>query len=140
MRGAQVTITDIDEITLSRARDAAERLGVSVNAVVSDLFSNVSGRFDVVLFNPPYLASNTIEDRTVDGGEMGVMIVTRFLDGLEKYLSKDGIALLLLSSQNVPAALISRQHVFEASVVARRPLFFEELQVLSLRFRKNTPG
>jgi len=137
MRGAQVTITDIDEIALHCAKDAARRLGVSVKIVPSDLFSNVSDRFDIVLFNPPYLPSSTIDDRTVDGGKKGAVLAERFLDALQMHLNKDGIALLLVSSQNNPEALISRQKPFEASVVARCPLFFEELQVLSLRFREN---
>jgi release factor glutamine methyltransferase len=137
MRGAQVTITDIDEIALRHAKGAAERLGVSVNAVLSDLFSNIGGRYDIVLFNPPYLPSSTIEDKSVDGGKKGAALTARFLNALETHLDKDGIALLLVSSQNDPAALISHQHVFQASVLARRPLFFEELQVLGLRFREN---
>ncbi len=137
MRGAEVTLTDVDETVLRRAKDAARRLGVSVNTVVSDLFSNIADRFDIVLFNPPYLPSTAVQDKTVDGGRKGTAIAARFLDALTGHLTRDGIALLLLSSQNDPLALISRQQVFESSIVAKRSLFFEELQVLSLRFLEN---
>jgi release factor glutamine methyltransferase len=137
MRGAVVTVTDIDATALIYAQQAAHTLGVTLTAVQSDLFSNVSERFDFVLFNPPYLPSETFEDRTVDGGTKGRALATRFLEGLPKHLNEDGTALLLLSSQNDPASLIADQQLFEASVVAKRALFFEELQVLSLRFRGN---
>ena len=138
MRGAIVTVTDIDAAALIYAQQAAHTLGVTLAAVQSDLFSNVSERFDFVLFNPPYLPSETFEDRTVDGGTKGRALTARFLTDLPMHLNEDGTALLLLSSQNDPASLIADQQMFEASVVAKRTLFFEELQVLSLRFRGNT--
>jgi len=137
MRGAIVTVTDINPAAVIYAQQAAQTLGVTLTAVQSDLFSNVSERFDFVLFNPPYLPSETFEDRTVDGGSKGRALATRFLAGLPKHLNEEGTALLLLSSQNDPTSLIADQQVFEASVVAKRALFFEELQVLSLRFRGN---
>lgn len=137
MRGANVTVTDIDPAAVIYAQQAAHTLGVTLPAVQSDLFSNVSERFDFVLFNPPYLRSGSFEDRTVDGGKNGRELAARFLADLPTHLNKDGIALLLLSSQNDPSSLIADQQVFEASVVAKRALFFEELQVLSLRFRGN---
>jgi release factor glutamine methyltransferase len=137
MRGAIATVTDIDPAAVIYARKAAQTLGLTLTAVHSDLFSNVSERFDLVIFNPPYLSSETFEDRTVDGGKSGRVLVERFLAGLPTHLNENGIALLLLSSQNDPASLMADQQVFEASVVAKRALFFEELQVLSLRFRGN---
>ena len=137
MRGAIVTVTDIASAAVIYAQKAAQTLGLTLAAVQSDLFSNVSERFDLVLFNPPYLSSETVEDRTVDGGKCGRVLAERFLAGLPTHLNEDGTALLLLSSQNDPASLMADQHVFEASVVAKLPLFFEELHVLSLKFRAN---
>jgi release factor glutamine methyltransferase len=138
MRGAIVTVTDIDAAALIHAQQAAHTLGVTLTAVQSDLFSNVRERFDFVLFNPPYLPSRSFEDRTVEGGKKGRELAARFLAGLPTHLNEDGTALLLLSSQNDPASLIADQEqVFEASVVAKRALFFEELQVLILRLRGN---
>jgi release factor glutamine methyltransferase len=140
MRGAIVTVTDVDPAAVFCAQQAARTLGVTLAAVQSDLFSNVSERFDLVLFNPPYLPSKSFEDITVDGGKRGRALVARFLTCLSTHLNEDGTALLLLSSQNDPASLIAEQKVFECSVVAKRGLFFEELQVLSLRFRHGLGG
>src|SRR5271154_1181607 len=36
------------------------------------------GVFDLVVFNPPYLPSETIEDRTVDGGKGGLEVPLAF--------------------------------------------------------------
>jgi release factor glutamine methyltransferase len=135
MRGAKVTITDQDEEALRYAQKAAQTLGVNLAALVSNLFSSISGKFDLVMFNPPYLPSIGREDPTVDGGNAGAMLSRKFLGDLGKHLKSDGHALLLVSSLNDPSSLIAEHSEYAFSVLARRHMFFEELQVLSLRFR-----
>jgi release factor glutamine methyltransferase len=135
LRGAQVTATDVDDAALHQAQKAADMLGLSLQLVLSDLFSKVQGKFDLILFNPPYLPSSTVEDRTVDGGRRGMELSKRFLDGLASYLKREGTSLLLVSTLNHPESVIRAHPEFQLSVVATRSLFFEELQVLSVRFR-----
>ncbi len=135
--GAQVTATDIDPLALRQAHKAAGNLGLSLELIVSDLFSKVTGQFNLILFNPPYLPSSTVEDRAVDGGPGGAMLSKRFLQELPSYLKRGGTALLLVSSLNEPASLLERYPGFQFSVMAKRSLFFEELQVLGVRFRED---
>jgi release factor glutamine methyltransferase len=53
-----VTAVDISTAALEVARDNARRLGVQIRFVESDWFSALSGeRFDVIVANPPYVAS-----------------------------------------------------------------------------------
>jgi release factor glutamine methyltransferase len=136
LNGATVTATDTNKHALAHAREAAQTLGVSLNAVISDLFSSVKGRFDLVLFNPPYLPSSSVEDRAVDGGKQGASLTRRFLKNLKENLNSNGSALLLLSSQNNPGSLIAEHPEFDFSTVTKRPLFFEELQVLRVKPRR----
>lgn len=135
MRGAQVTVTDVDEAALRAATHAANTLKLNIETILSNVFSNVQGLFDLIIFNPPYLPSSTVEDRTVDGGQGGIMLSTRFLDGLNDHLNCSGTALLLVSSLNDAESLISQYSAFQFTVMAKRALFFEELRVLSIRFR-----
>lgn len=137
LHGANVTVTDVDESALILAQNAARSLGVDLNVAPSDLFSNVSGRFDLILLNPPYVPSSAIEDKTIDGGKRGAELIRKFLDTLAEHLKMGGSALLLVSSMNDPSALIAEHADFDFSVVARSALFFEELQVLSLSLRDN---
>jgi len=137
LRGASVTITDMDQNSLLHAQKAAKILGVDLEATLSDLFSKVDGQFDLILFNPPYLTSTTLEDRMVDGGKKGAEIAMRFLENLQKHLKPEGSALLLVSSQNDPSSLTDQHPEFDFSTVARRALFFEELQVLGVRLHGN---
>jgi len=135
MRGAHVTATDIDEKALHHASQAAQDLQVSLHVALSDIFSNVIGHFDLIIFNPPYLPSATTKDRTVDGGKRGEVVAEKFLDGLADHLRKDGSALLLLTDASGVESLARVHSSFEFSTVASRRLFFEELRVLHLRFR-----
>ena len=140
MHGAQVTATDIDASALRQAQKAAEALGLRLETTLSDLFSEVHGQFDSVLFNPPYLPSSILADRTVDGGPGGRVLSKQFLKELPSYLNQNGKALLLVSSLNEPTTLVGMYPGLRFTVMAKRSLFFEGLQVLGVRFREDFTG
>ncbi len=135
IKGADVTVTDINEIALHETLVAAKRLGILVKPVLSDIFAEVNREFDFALFNPPYLPSEVVIDRAVDGGPDGVALIRKFLRGLPTRLKHNGHGLLLLSSLNNPTKVISEYPEFSFEVLATRQVFFEELQVLDLRLR-----
>ena len=68
----------------------------------SNLFSKVKEKFDVILFNPPYLQENKKEDEesklATTGGKEGSEIVNKFLEQVKKHLNKNGKIFLLTSS------------------------------------------
>lgn len=137
VRGAQVTATDLDTSALESTQRSAKVLGLNLKTIKSDVFSEITERFDLVLFNPPYLPSSKFEDGAVDGGIKGAMLSKRFLEELINHLKPEGEALLVVSSLNEPASLIEPYQRFEFTVLARQSLFFEELQVLRIRSRQN---
>jgi release factor glutamine methyltransferase len=137
LRGANVTVADIDEDAIHHAVRAAELAQVKVKPAVSDLFSNIRERFDSVLFNPPYLPSAAISDRAVDGGSAGTILIKRFLQDLPSHLKREGVAFLLVSNVNRPDTLVQHHPKLNFAVVAKRALFFEELMVLRLRLRED---
>ena len=55
--GAVGTGTDLSPAALAVARGNAEAIGVSAAFIESDWFSAVSGRFDLIVSNPPYIAA-----------------------------------------------------------------------------------
>ncbi|PXF57978.1 MAG: hypothetical protein C4B59_14145 [Candidatus Methanogaster sp.] len=75
-----------------------------VPVVRADLFSGIRGRFDLIIFNPPYLP--TAPDERVDGwldyawngGADGRVAINRFLERAPAFLTDCGSILLLLSS------------------------------------------
>ena len=133
--GAHVTVTDTEDSALENAKAAAHKLNLTVKATKSDIFSNVTERFDIVLFNPPYLPSDEVRDRAVDGGTEGSQVMNRFLKELPLHLKKDGFALLLVSTLNQPRTIIDSHPELLFKGVTTRSLFFEELQVLLCKLR-----
>ena len=129
-RGAIVTAVDIDSRSVEHVKNLASPEKVSIQMLQSDMFSNVIGKFDLILFNPPYLPDDlTVSDPTVDGGPGGSSIAERFLRLMPKHLKKGGYSLLLLSSINTPERLIEKFPSLSFKVVVEEKLFFETLTV-----------
>lgn len=105
------------------------------NAVLSDLFSNISkkSKFDLIIFNPPYLPEDkTGHDKGKDttGGKKGDETILRFLRQAKSYLNKSGKILLVLSSLTPRVRIekeIKRQGLKE-KVLETQNLFFERLE------------
>jgi HemK-related putative methylase len=72
---------------------------IKTRFILTDLFSELQGKFDTILFNPPYLPNhNKIKDVACDGGPKGHELTVRFLDQVSPHLEIDGKILLLFSS------------------------------------------
>jgi len=75
-----------------------------VEVIRGDLLSCIKGKFDIIIFNPPYLPTND-EERTsdwinvaLDGGSDGRKIINRFLEEACNHLVENGRILMLVSS------------------------------------------
>jgi len=127
-----VSASDIN----SEAVNEAKKSGIK--AVKSDLFKKVTGKFDLIVFNPPYLPKDKREDKesaqATTGGNKGDEIILRFLKQAAKHLNKDGIILLLVSSLTPMKrinALIKKLSL-QNTMMASKKLFFEELFVYKI--------
>jgi release factor glutamine methyltransferase len=132
--GAVVTAADMDERAVSATKNSAEMNGLEVRVVRSDLFADVPGRFDLIVFNPPYLRGDVRgqEDLCWAGGEDGVRLTARFLREAMDRLEPGGRVMLLVSDDMEPSALEEALSGWKKEEVTRRTLFFEELLVLKL--------
>jgi release factor glutamine methyltransferase len=137
-RGADVTASDIDIDAIKTLELTTDRMGISIKLVTCDLFSKIHERFDIVVFNPPYLPSSTIGDRTTDGGKHGTEVISRFLDELTQHLVGNGRGMLVISSLNDPERLMMRHSDLSFRTVHERSLFFERLYVLEARARQTS--
>jgi len=72
------------------------------NCIKSDLFENVSGKYSLIIFNPPYLPEDTKEPSdskiATTGGKKGDEIILKFLKQAKDYLNKNAKIFLLTSS------------------------------------------
>jgi release factor glutamine methyltransferase len=93
-RGFVVTASDLPHVPLDPVRDAAMKNGVSIELVHSDLFDAIEGRFDAILFNPPFhdAAPRTDEEHAWCGGE----VVRRCLAHAGDHLVEGGALYLIM--------------------------------------------
>ena len=129
--GADVYAVDINPDAVKFCKN------LGIKAKVSDLFSNVpdGDKFDLIIFNPPYLPKDELEDDesavVTSGGEKGNEILERFLIGAKDYLSNNGSLLFLSSSLTPEVDNILTREGYDFKVVAKEDLFFEKLFVYS---------
>ncbi|MCH4168961.1 MAG: peptide chain release factor N(5)-glutamine methyltransferase [Streptococcaceae bacterium] len=57
----QILASDISENALKVTRKNAEKLDLEIETIQSDLFAEIEGQFDVIISNPPYIATNERE-------------------------------------------------------------------------------
>jgi release factor glutamine methyltransferase len=99
-----------------------------------DLFAPVAGeRFDLVMFNPPFVRGTPRDDR--DRAWRGIDVVERFAAGLRERLKPGATALVLLSTFGDAGVFLEefRKHGFEVMQVAERTFVNERLGLFSLR-------
>ncbi len=117
--------------------DGFERLGESdIDTVLADGATCFRSRmFDLVLINPPYLPSEEILDKTIDGGCGGFEVAGRLLGQALPTLRSEGKILVLLSSETSKTDfdLFCRDHGLSARLVTCRRLFLETLFVYELQ-------
>ncbi len=128
--------TDANREAVRLARVNAHRNGLRLGVVLTHLMAGVRGPFDAIAFNPPYLEGPARDelDRAWQGGPQGSDVSLRFLADLDRVLSPQGRAYLLLSRANA-AARQDAESRFRVHVAASKRLFFEELEVLELTRR-----
>lgn len=109
-----------------------------IDAIESDLFSNVKGKFDMIIFNPPYLPEDSRESNDskiiTTGGKEGNEIVLRFLRDADKHLEKFGEILILVSNLTGLGKIekLIKQKGYKKEVLSSQKLFYEELFVWKL--------
>jgi release factor glutamine methyltransferase len=136
--GAKVTAVDINPKAVDCAKRNAARNQLAIEVLRSDLFENVTGTFDVIAFNPPYLpgtASSTswIEKAWAGGGE-GSEVAVRFLDQAWRHLTPDGRMYMVLSSVGgLMSVLKAAKSMYVTEMIEEKHMFFESMYSYKLK-------
>ncbi len=105
------------------------------NCVHSDLFENIKGKYNIIIFNPPYLPEDSREPKdsrlATTGGKKGNEIILGFLNEAKNYLERDGRIFLITSSlaEDVDFDKLG----YKAKEVGCEKLFFERLCIWELK-------
>ena len=115
--------TDIN-INSLRQQSVPIRNRICCNA--ADVFSK---KFDLIICNLPYLATDEIIDPATDGGTDGLEIPSQIIKSALPCLNEHGKFIFVTSSLSNYNKLIGmvNSEGFRAVILARKKLFFEEL-------------
>jgi len=140
-KAGRVVAVDVNPYDVRCAKENAKLNGVldKMFFVQGDLFTAIrfGERFDLVLFNAPYLPSESVEDASWlgcawSGGVAGRQVVDRFISEVPKYLKQNGRMFLMQSTLSDVDETLRRieENGLRTSVVAKRDLPFFEAIVL----------
>ena len=101
----EIVASDISEKALSIAIENANNNNANITFIKSDLFDNISGKFDLIISNPPYISYKdkiTIKDNVLKydphlalfAEEDGIYFYRKIIENANQYSENDGTIFL----------------------------------------------
>ena len=131
---ASVLATDIQKGVIEYCKKCIKNK--KIKFLQSDLFKNIKGTFDTIIFNPPYLPQELkLKDLTIEAGKKGYEVIERFLDNVNKFLKSDGIILITFSSLTKKEKIeeFIKNNLLDFEELEKTHIFFEDIYVYLLR-------
>jgi release factor glutamine methyltransferase len=140
-KASEVVSIDINPYTISCAKENSKLNNVhnKMTFIQGDLFTSLreGAKFDVILFNAPYLPAEENEadswnGRAWAGGATGREIIDRFIPEASKHLKSAGHILLMQSTLAQVGKTLTKfgEYGLKASVIAEAALPFFEMITL----------
>ncbi len=145
--GANVICTDINPIAVELVKKNymmnQSLLNGNFDIRLGDLFFPLlsSESFDVIIINPPYLPIKKDEhvggwyDVALNGGKFGLDVTKRFIEGLSKFLNKNGKAYFIFSSLSDKKKLdqVIKKNKLDSEIILNKKFDDETLSVYLLK-------
>ena len=98
--GCYVTAVDVNPRAVELARRNSVANGTDIRVLESDVYGNVDGVFDTIVFNLPYLPVDEegLLAKAWSGGPDGLGPLPRLLEGAPGHLDHDGRVVVVVSS------------------------------------------
>lgn len=120
---ADVTAVDVSEAALNVAKQNANKNNVDVNFIHSDLFANVTEKYEMIVSNPPYIEREVIKNLqsevqnepvlALDGGLSGLDFYEKIIPKAKEHLETNGILILEIGydqAENVQKLMIENEY------------------------------
>jgi release factor glutamine methyltransferase len=138
-KAAEVVAVDINPVAVGAARNNAAYNGVADRIEIrrSDVFSNVDGEFDLIIFDPPFrwfTPRDLLEAATADENYQAM---TTFFREARRHLTLDGRMLIFFGSSGDLAYLkrLIEKGGFAAEVVAEQALVEDDWRIEYYTYR-----
>ncbi len=126
MKKENIFSSDIDK------RSVLHCNALGFNCIHSDLFEKIKGKYNLIIFNPPYLPSSKYDKgKDTTGGKKGNEIILRFLKQAKDFLEEDEKIFLITSS--LAEDVNFKELGYEAKEIGCEKLFFERLCIWELK-------
>ncbi|MFG1519751.1 MAG: HemK2/MTQ2 family protein methyltransferase [Thermoplasmataceae archaeon] len=135
--GSNVTAVDINPLAVECTAKNARSNGVFITVLQSDLFSNVKGIYDTVIFNPPYLpvSDEGTGSEQWSGGDDGFQVTRRFLAMLPQFLHIHGEAFIILSDLTDIKGLMNEFNNLMFIEIGKETFDFESIYCYEIRIK-----
>ena len=120
---ADVTAVDVSEAALNVAKQNANKNNVDVKFIHSDLFANVTEKYEMIVSNPPYIEREVIKNLqsevqnepvlALDGGLSGLDFYEKIIPKAKEHLETNGILILEIGydqAENVQKLMIENEY------------------------------
>ena len=141
----KVICSDISPIAVECTKENIKNNGLDNKVEVrqGDLFDPIknSEKFDLILFNPPYLPSEDLDEKkdwlhkAWNGGKNGRDLIDRFLNKFDIFLKTDGrVQMIQTSLSNYPETVkILQKRGFKVKIEAEKNFFYEKIVLLLIK-------
>ncbi len=134
LKGYNVTSSDISGDSIDLIEKNAMKNHVNLDIIKSNLFENIHGVYNTIIFNPPYLPVEN-ESPQWSGGMDGFETTGKFLDDAYKYLDKDGSIYIILSDLTDINKFIGKYKIYRFEKVKCEHFDFESIILYRLKVR-----
>jgi release factor glutamine methyltransferase len=134
LNGGIVTCGDINEKAVALTRRNMELNSLKANVIETDLFSNIEGKFDTIVFNLPYLPVKEEGGLGIawSGGDDGLGPLPGLISGSYDHILPNGRIVIVVSSLMDQDALRSTLEGLDVKILSELSLFFEKLSILEI--------
>lgn len=122
------------KIVKAKAKKEKIKEKIKLNVFYSNLFSHVNQKYDLIIFNPPYLPKekfikNKWIEKAIIGGKRGNELLIKFLEKAKDFLKPNGQILFCFSSFSSPKEILKVLDKYYEFKLQSYPLFFEKLWI-----------
>lgn len=146
IKNSTVDLSDISSKALDVANFNKDKLGLDVKIVESDLFSNIKGKYDCIISNPPYIKTNEDIEVSVKnyephlalyGGDDGLFFYEKILSNIKEHLNDEFlIAFEIGNTQNNDIINLINKYLDNVKIISKKDMQDKDRMIFILNVNK----